>query len=119
MAHMNVVIVQSDPQHAQSLAEMLGSRSCNVSVAGTLEELRRAVKKQNVQAVVVDLDVVSMKEVSALCREHGLDVICTHRVADEKMWVEAVNAGAVDVCYPTDANAISGALCVNHHSAAA
>jgi hypothetical protein len=60
-----------------------------------------------------------MKEVAALHREFGLDVVCTHRVADEKMWVEAVNAGAVDVCYPNDANAISGALCVNQQSAAA
>jgi DNA-binding NtrC family response regulator len=119
MAQMNVVIVQSDPQHAQSLAAILGSRSCNVSVAGTLDELRRAVKKHNVQAVVVDLDVVSMKDVTALTREHGLEVVCTHRVADEKMWVDAVNAGAVDVCYPTDANCISLALCVNQHSAAA
>ena len=119
MAQTNVVILQSDPQHAESLAATLGSRTCNVSVASSLDELRRAVKKQTVQAVVVDLDVVPMKEVSALCREHGLDVICTHRVADEKMWVEAVNAGAVDVCYPTDANAISGALCMNHQSAAA
>jgi DNA-binding NtrC family response regulator len=119
MAQMNVVIVQSDPQHAQSLAAILGSKSCNVSVAGTIDELRRAVKKHNVQAVVVDLDVVSMKDVTALTREHGLEVVCTHRVADEKMWVDAVNAGAVDVCYPTDANCISLALCVNQQSAAA
>lgn len=119
MAQMNVLILQSDPQNAESLAAVLGSRSCNVLVAGSLDELRRAVKKQNVQAVVVDLDVVPMKEVAALCREHGIDVVCTHRVADEKMWVEAVNAGAVDVCYPTDSNAISGALSVRHHSAAA
>jgi DNA-binding NtrC family response regulator len=119
MSHMNVLILQSDPHDAESLAAVLGSRACNVFVAGSLDELRRVVKKQNVQAVVVDLDVVPMKEVTALCREHGLDVVCTHRVADEKMWVEAVNAGAVDVCYPTDANAISGALCVNQQSAAA
>jgi DNA-binding NtrC family response regulator len=119
MAHMNVVIIQSDPQHAQSLAALLGSRSCNVSVAGTVDELRRVVKKHGVQSVVVDLDVVSMKDVTALTREFGLEVICTHRIPDDKMWVDAMNAGAVDVCCSTDATAISGALCLNHHSAAA
>ena len=119
MSHMNVVIVQSNPQDAQSLANVLGSRSCNVSVAGTLDELRRAVHKKGLHAAVVDLDVVPMTEIAALCREFGLEVVCTHRIADEKMWVDAVNAGAVDVCYPTDANAISGALSVNQHSAAA
>jgi DNA-binding NtrC family response regulator len=119
MSHMNVVIVQSDPRHAESLAAVLGDRSCRVSVAGSLDELRKTISKHRINAVVVDLDVVSMKEVEALSREHGLEVVCTHRVADEKMWVDAVNAGAIDVCYPTDTNAISGALCVNRHSAAA
>jgi DNA-binding NtrC family response regulator len=119
MAHMNVVIIQSDPQHAESLAAALGSKLCNVSVAGTLDELRHAIKKQRVHAVVVDLDMVPMKEVAALTRECGIEVVCTHRVADEKMWVDAVNAGAVDVCYPTDTYAISGALSVNQRSAAA
>lgn len=119
MAHMNVVIVQSDPRHAESLAAALASKLCNVSVAGTLDELRHAVDKQRIHAVVVDLDMVSMKEVAALRREYGIEVVCTHRVADERMWVDAVNAGAVDVCYPTDAYAISGALSVNQRSAAA
>jgi DNA-binding NtrC family response regulator len=119
MAQMNVVIVQSDPQHAESLAVALGSKLCNVSVAASLDELRHAVDKQRIHAVVVDLDMVSMKEVAALRREYGIEVICTHRVADEKMWVDAVNAGAIDVCYPTDTYAIFGALSVNQRSAAA
>jgi DNA-binding NtrC family response regulator len=119
MPHMNVVIVQSDPQHAESLAAVLGSRSCHVSVANSLAELRSSIEKNRINAVVVDLDVVPMTEITALSRQYGLDVVCTHRVADEKMWVDAVNAGAVDVCYPTDAHAISGALCINHQSAAA
>jgi len=119
MAFVNVVVIQSDPQHAESLAATLGSRSCNVSVAASLDELRRAVKKQRVNAAVVDLDVVSMKEVTSLSRDLGVEVVCTHRVADEKMWVDAVNAGALDVCYPTDANCISMALCINQQSAAA
>jgi DNA-binding NtrC family response regulator len=118
MAHLNVVIVQSNPQYAESLAAVLGSK-CNVSVAGSIDELRRAVNKHRWNAAVVDLDVVSMQEIATLHREYGLDVVCTHRVADEKMWVDAVNAGAVDVCYPNDTTAISGALCVNQHSAAA
>lgn len=118
MAVMNVVIVQSDPQHAQSLASLLGSRSCNVSVAASLDELRRTVGKHRVNAAVVDLDVVPMEELEHLRRE-GVDVVCTHRVADEKMWVDAVNAGAVDVCYPTDTNSITYALSMHHRSAAA
>jgi hypothetical protein len=34
----------------------------------------------------------------------SLPIVCTHRIPDEKLWIAALDAGAIDVCPTTDVN---------------
>jgi len=37
-------------------------------------------------------------------------VVCTHRLADEEIWTNVMNAGASDCCLPSDVNGIMFAV---------
>jgi hypothetical protein len=49
----------------------------------------------------------SLADVEFLGREFpAVHIICTHRCADEEMWAAAMNAGAADLCFAHDVEAI-------------
>jgi hypothetical protein len=49
------------------------------------------------------METASISDVEHLSREFPTAcIVCTHRLADEDMWTAAVNAGAADVCPPSD-----------------
>ena len=61
----------------------------------------------NIAVAIVDLELVSLGEVQQLKREFAATtVVCTHRLADEKMWADALASGAADCCYASDVRAI-------------
>jgi hypothetical protein len=44
-----------------------------------------------------------MEEISQLVQVFKeLTIICTHRLPDKRMWMDALNAGAVKFCRPQD-----------------
>jgi hypothetical protein len=61
-------------------------------------------------AIVADLETVSLADVASLLREYHVPVVCTHRIPDEDIWTAAMDAGALDVCGRLDVGAIVRAI---------
>jgi DNA-binding response OmpR family regulator len=107
MQHSNVVLLQSDPKIAQTMALMLADSFHQVHVARSVDELRHAAIKYRPAAIVLDLESASLAEVERLKKEfEGVRVICNHRVADEEMWTRTLNVGADDCCPSSDMRGI-------------
>ncbi|HZR66485.1 MAG TPA: hypothetical protein VFA85_15175 [Terriglobales bacterium] len=110
MQHTNIVLLQSDPKIAQTLAALLSNSFHRVHVAGSVDELRHAAAKHHPSAIVLDLESAPITEVEALTREfEGVRVICNHRVPDEEMWTRTLSLGAEDCCPSSDTRAILSA----------
>lgn len=103
----NVVLLQSDPRIAQTLAALLSNSFHQVHVANSVDELRNAAVKYRPNAIVLDLESASLAEVENLKKEFdGVRVICNHRVADEEMWTRTLSIGADDFCPSSDTRGI-------------
>jgi len=110
MQHTNVLLLQSDPKVAQTLASLLSSSFHGVHVASSVDDLRHAAAKHHPSAMVLDLESASLAEVEALTKEfNGVRVICNHRVPDEEMWTQTLTAGAEDCCPSSDMRGILSA----------
>jgi len=102
-----IVIAQSDPDIAEELARDLHAHFARVAVAQDLEELRTMLLRHEARVAVLDLEFLSMDEIHDLAGMRGdLMIVCTHRLPDEQMWMEALNAGAAELCHPYDLHTI-------------
>jgi DNA-binding NarL/FixJ family response regulator len=109
MKPLDVVLLQSEAG-ARSLTPSLGHYFRAVHVAHSVEELRKIIVKQDAPVAIVDMEMVGLSEVEKLNHDFGgICVVCTHRLADEEMWTEALDAGAADVCSSTDTGSIVAA----------
>src|SRR5689334_20282138 len=107
MKPLSVVVAQSNSKTAEMLARSLYNHFRVVNLAGNLDELRFAIPRHRADVAIVDLELAPLDQVHEITREFGATrVICTHRLADEKMWTEALAAGAADCCYASDVRAI-------------
>jgi DNA-binding NtrC family response regulator len=98
-----IVIVHNDPSIAQGLANDLQAHSARVIVAENALELRPLLLRHEAQVAVLDLDLVNVEEVRQLAGSFcNLTIICTHPAPDDRMWVAALDAGAVEFCHPDD-----------------
>jgi DNA-binding NarL/FixJ family response regulator len=107
MKPLSVVVAQSNSQMADALARSLYNHFRAVHVAGDLYELRRAIPRNRADVAIVDLELAALSEVEQLKREFtATTIVCTHRLADEKMWSDALAVGASDCCNASDVRAI-------------
>jgi DNA-binding NtrC family response regulator len=107
MQPLNVVLLQSDSRVAQSLVSALANTFSSVRQVQSLGELRTSIAKHRAGVAILDMEAASMSDIEHLSREFPKAcIVCTHRLADEDMWTAAVNAGAADVCPPSDTRAI-------------
>lgn len=98
-----IVIAQSDPRIAQGLANDLHAHFARVAVAQSAMELRNLLLRHEARVAVLDLELVKLEEVKKLAGNfNDLAIVCTHRSPDEQMWMDALNAGAVEFCHPQD-----------------
>ena len=122
MPSPTVVIAQNDPTIALGLANDLHVHFARVAVAESTVELRTLLARHEAQLAVLDLEAVNVDEVSQLVSTFGdLTIVCTHRSPDERMWMAALNAGAVEFCHPRDIRSILKAwrAVIRHHLGAA
>jgi DNA-binding NarL/FixJ family response regulator len=123
MQPLNVVLLQSDSRVAQSLVSALANSCSSVRQVGSLGELRSNIAKHRAGIAILDMEAASISDVQHLSREFPQAcIVCTHRLADEDMWAAALNAGAADVCPPSDTRGILRTALRNAsvtHSAAA
>jgi DNA-binding NarL/FixJ family response regulator len=107
MKPLSVVVFQMDNKSAESLANSLCNHFRLVNVASDLDDLRRAIPRHRADVAIVDLERTRLDDVRQLLKEFtGTSIVCTHRLADERMWTEALAAGAADCCTSSDVRAI-------------
>jgi DNA-binding NtrC family response regulator len=107
MQPLNVVLLQSDSRVAESLVSALASSSTSVRQVKSLGELRNSIEKHVAGIAILDMEAASISDVARLSHEFPkARIVCTHRLADEDMWAAALNAGATDVCPPSDTRGI-------------
>ncbi|HEY1802579.1 MAG TPA: hypothetical protein VGG46_16755 [Terriglobales bacterium] len=104
------VVFQSDPQFAQAFITSLNAAFQSVRLATSLEDARSNVVKHRAEALILDMEAASLDDLRYLSRElPGTRIVCNHRVADEKLWIAALDAGAADCCLSSDRKAIVNA----------
>jgi len=107
MQPLNVVLLQSDSRVAECLVSALASSSTSVRQVKSLGELRNSIEKHVAGIAILDMEAASISDVEHLAREFPkARIVCTHRLADDDMWAAALNAGAADVCPPSDTRGI-------------
>jgi DNA-binding NarL/FixJ family response regulator len=123
MKPLNVVLLQSDSSVAQLIASALANTFSSVRQVQSLGELRTSIAKHRAGIAILDMEAASISDVEHLSREFPTAcIVCTHRLADEDLWAAALNAGAADVCPPSDTRGILRTALRNAstaHSAAA
>lgn len=102
MRFQNVVVAQNDKRVAEKITSCLNRIFHSVRVVATVPDLESAIPRLRADLIVLDLEMTDLNLVQKLCREYHVPVICTHRIPDERMWAESLNAGAVDCCQNTD-----------------
>jgi DNA-binding NarL/FixJ family response regulator len=125
MRPINAVLAYHDPLSAERLAATLRNQFRNLAVAKSPEEFVSAVERLRAPFAVVDLELISLPELKRLCAQFpSTAVVCIHRLADDRMWTEALAMGAVDCCHSSDVHGILVAseryvtLSRSHHAAA-
>ncbi len=107
MKPLSVIVAQSNTKTAESLARSLHNHFRVVNVARDVNELRNSIPRHRADVAVVDLELAGLIEIHELHKEFGATIIvCTHRLADEKMWTDALAIGAADCCNASDVRAI-------------
>ncbi len=107
MRPINVVLAHHDAVSAERLAASLGKEFRNLVIAKSPAEARNAVARLRAPFAVLDLELVSMAELQQLCGEFPATAfVGIHRLADDRMWAEALSRGAVDCCQCNDLRGI-------------
>lgn len=78
--------------------------------------------RHEARVAVLDLELLDIDEIRKLAGTFAeLTIICTHRSPDERMWMDALRAGAVEFCHPFDLRSILRAsrVAVTRHAAVA
>ena len=107
MRPINVILAHHDAVSAERLAASLGKQFRNLLISKSADDVRTTVARFRAPFAVVDLELVSIAELKQLCRQFPATAfVCIHRLADDKMWSEALAAGAVDCCCSADLQGI-------------
>ena len=107
MQALTIVVFQSDVRIAQALTTGLSRHFSAVHVTESLRELLTAVPRYRADVAILDIEGTQVAEIERLHGEYpGLSIVCTHRVADEEMWANVLNAGASDMCPTCDTEGI-------------
>lgn len=103
MISKRVLIAQADGTLATFLTSKCQAHFQTVRVVQTLAGLWQALAHERPDAAIIDLELIGFDELQKLCREYrAVAVVCTHRIADESMWMACLEAGALDCCQPKD-----------------
>jgi len=104
MEPLRVILYHNDAGIAQALAANLSRHFPSVTLVDSCEGIRPAIAQQHADVLVLDVETSRSGEVKRLHLEFpDLSIVCTHRLADEELWAEALNQGAADVCMPWNA----------------
>jgi hypothetical protein len=107
MRPINVVLAHHDAGEADRLTACLGKQFRNLAIANSAGEIAPTVARFRAPFAVVDLELVGFAKLKSLCAEFpSTAFVCIHRQADDRMWSEALAAGAADCCNSSDLHGI-------------
>ena len=107
MKPLSVVVAQSDAKAADFLVQSLYNHFRVVNKVNNMSELRNSIPRHRADVAILDLELADLDQLQRLRKEFAeTTFVCTHRLADEKMWTEALAAGASDCCHTSDVRAI-------------
>jgi hypothetical protein len=107
MRPINVVLAHHDAVAADDLVASLNKQFRNLAIANSAGEIAPAVARLRAPFAVVDLELVGFPKLKSLCSEFPATAfVCIHRLADDRMWSEALASGAVDCCQSGDLQGI-------------
>ena len=107
MKPLSVVVAQSNSKTADFLAKSLHNHFRVVNTVGSVPDLLHSIPRHRADVAIVDLELADLEQVQQLSRQFaGTTIVCTHRLADERMWAEALARGAADCCHTSDVRAI-------------
>ena len=107
MKPLSVVVAQSNSETGESLARSLYNHFRTVNLVGGVDELKFSIPRHRADVAIVDLELASVDDVQQLRREFpSTTIVCTHRLADERLWTSALSAGAADCCFNSDVRGI-------------
>jgi DNA-binding response OmpR family regulator len=113
MQSSHVVLLQSDPKIARTLAASLANSFHAVHVAKSMDELRHAAARHRPHVIILDLETATFSDVESLKHEfQAVRIICNHRIADEEMWTRTLNAGADDCWSSSDTRNILSSVMI-------
>jgi DNA-binding response OmpR family regulator len=99
MKPCSVVLLEQDARIARALVLSLQNHFDTIRVATSCVDLREEVAKQRATLVILDIESACFGEIQKLREEFPhLAIVCTHRLADEQMWADVLDAGASDLC---------------------
>ena len=107
MRPINAVLAYHDALSAERLAASLRNQFRNLAITKSLEEAKSALARLHAPFAVVDLELIGTAQLKQLRAQFpSTAFVCIHRLADDRMWTEALAAGAVDCCYSSDVRGI-------------
>jgi DNA-binding NtrC family response regulator len=121
MQPLNVVLYQGDAGTALTLVSSLSPHVRAVHMARTRDEIRPTIARHRAEVLVLDLETSCLSEVERLHHEFPkLSIVCTHRLADEELWADALQQGASDMCEPRKTDQVVASVLRErvHHAAA-
>ena len=99
MNSSSVVLLEKDPRVALSLVRLLQNQFDVIRIETSCDSLREDIVKQRASLAIIDVENAGFEEIHRLHLEFPhVSILCTHRLADEAMWAEALSAGASDLC---------------------
>ena len=94
----SVVVLENDPRVAQSLAGKLSSHFNTVHFTPPAMNCGSALHSNHPEVMVLDIEYSRLGDVNLHHDFPLLPIVCLYRVPDEELWVDALEAGASDVC---------------------
>jgi hypothetical protein len=103
MRPINAVLAHHDPSSTEKLVDSLRKEFRNLVIVNSAPALRSAVARYRAPFAVVDLELVGLDELKQLCHDSPTTAyVSIHRLADDRMWSDALAVGAVDCCHCDD-----------------
>lgn len=117
MRSSSVVLLQ-DASIAGALVPSLKNHFETIRIANSCADLRNEVARRRATLVIMDIEHAGCADVRQLRQEFPQTaIVCTHRLADEQMWAEVLEAGAADLFGASDLTSIVRAA-VGHSNSA-
>lgn len=111
MEPLNVVLYQDDAETAERLTVSLSRYFPSIYRTRSREEIRPAIARSRAEVLVLDVEKSDGRELKRLHQEFpGLYIVCTHRLADDELWAQALSQGADDLCVPSNTDEVVRSL---------